>query len=506
MATVLLVEPSQTMRRVVEWTFKGSGHEVVGVSSATEAQQAVLQLGPSVILVSYLLPDCSGIDFCRSIKSNERTALFPVVVLGGTFSPFDEAEALASGADAVVVKPFTTASLFEPVQAIFERAPMTGFEPVGAGEPAAVAEVNPYEDDLFLDAGPIDATESVVQPPAPEELMMESAQPDVESPYPSDVPEPPPAFSAPAQVPPGFEPEYVPGGGYEEPGAASPAPPGYEPPPPMAPAPPEIVQPNYEEIPPPPPPDAAQPYYEAIPPPPPPEFGQPAQSPEAEPADLSFEPAGEEPIVELLSEEPAIEYLIEAEETVGEMQALAEPVLEPIPDAEIFEEPTFVPSVEDLLEEEPVLEPVSEEPVEDELVFEPTDEDLVEEAPVEEDVEFDLSSDDREEEAPSADFAAEEPPEEVLEVEPAEEELAAEPEQEEPVVELVSEDLAVEELEKPVLVEPSLASEQVVAAIREVLPSIVDDVAQKLLDRLSSDLQQIVFEAVQRALDEHGEN
>ncbi len=124
--TVLVADDSNTIRQIVEMALKASSFDVVGVGSAQDAMEAARHQ-PSVILLDYYMPDGSGYDVCRALKSDAGTAGIPVVMLGGTYKNFDENLARQSGADAVLMKPFKTDQLIE----IIESA-----NGAGAGAPA----------------------------------------------------------------------------------------------------------------------------------------------------------------------------------------------------------------------------------------------------------------------------------------------------------------------------------------------------------------------------------
>lgn len=113
--TVLVADDSKTIRQIVEMALKASAWEVVGVGSAQQVMQAARQ-SPSVILLDYYMPDGSGYDVCRALKEDAATRQIPIVMLGGTYQSFDEGRARASGADAVLMKPFKTDALLDALE------------------------------------------------------------------------------------------------------------------------------------------------------------------------------------------------------------------------------------------------------------------------------------------------------------------------------------------------------------------------------------------------------
>ncbi|MBN1946269.1 MAG: response regulator [Bradymonadales bacterium] len=123
MAIVLVVEESQTIRRVVEMALKGSGHDLIATTNGAQCRQAIYQYAIGLLLINYVLPDVSGLDLCREIKSNPATAHVPTIILGGSYAPFNENQAYASGADAVLIKPFLTEELLTTLNRLLAAAP-----------------------------------------------------------------------------------------------------------------------------------------------------------------------------------------------------------------------------------------------------------------------------------------------------------------------------------------------------------------------------------------------
>lgn len=80
--------------------------EVTTVGDGQQAWESLEQFLPDLVLADVFLPGISGYELCGRIKENERFRRIPVMLLVGSFEPFDEAEARRVGADDVVTKPF----------------------------------------------------------------------------------------------------------------------------------------------------------------------------------------------------------------------------------------------------------------------------------------------------------------------------------------------------------------------------------------------------------------
>ena len=104
---LLLADDSPTVRKVVEMFFEEEGYEVVAVGGGEEALRELEgERPPDVLLADAVMPGPDGYMLCERVKRDARLADVPVVLLVGTFEPFNEAEARRVGADTVLTKPF----------------------------------------------------------------------------------------------------------------------------------------------------------------------------------------------------------------------------------------------------------------------------------------------------------------------------------------------------------------------------------------------------------------
>ncbi len=118
---ILLADDSLTIQKVVELTFSDSDYELVCVSNGQRALERVREDRPDLILADAVMPEKNGYEVCEAIKGDPATARIPVVLLSGTFEPFDRERAERIGADAIVSKPFDSHQLLAQVEALLER-------------------------------------------------------------------------------------------------------------------------------------------------------------------------------------------------------------------------------------------------------------------------------------------------------------------------------------------------------------------------------------------------
>lgn len=129
--TILLADDSITIQKVVELTFSDGDYNVVAVSNGARAIERLAELQPDIILSDIIMPEKNGYEVCEYVKSHPEYRHIPVVLLTGTFEPFDPERAEKAGCDAVVTKPFESQSLIHKVEELIANS-------VGAapGEPA----------------------------------------------------------------------------------------------------------------------------------------------------------------------------------------------------------------------------------------------------------------------------------------------------------------------------------------------------------------------------------
>ena len=103
---LLLADDSITIQKVVDLTFADEGVNVLCVSNGREAIEALAEFSPDVVLADVFMPERTGYEVCEYIKQNDKFKHIPVMLLVGSFEPFDEEEARRVGANDTLTKPF----------------------------------------------------------------------------------------------------------------------------------------------------------------------------------------------------------------------------------------------------------------------------------------------------------------------------------------------------------------------------------------------------------------
>jgi len=114
--TILLADDSLTIQKVVELTFADTEYSVLAVSSGDELLLQLPECKPDIVICDVIMPGRDGYDVCQEIKSNPGSLHLPVILLTGTFEPFDRDRALAAGCSEIITKPFEAKKLVEAVE------------------------------------------------------------------------------------------------------------------------------------------------------------------------------------------------------------------------------------------------------------------------------------------------------------------------------------------------------------------------------------------------------
>ena len=120
--TILLADDSLTIQKVVELTFSDTDFKVIATSSGDELLTALPSSGADIIICDTIMPGTDGYSVCQAIKSESNTLHLPVILMTGTFEPFDRDRALAAGCSEIITKPFEARNLVETVERLVSES------------------------------------------------------------------------------------------------------------------------------------------------------------------------------------------------------------------------------------------------------------------------------------------------------------------------------------------------------------------------------------------------
>jgi two-component system phosphate regulon response regulator PhoB len=128
---ILIVEDEQAIREMVCLALSQGGYDCLEAADANEAQQRILEGLPDLILLDWMLPGMSGIDYARKLRRDKLTQGVPVIMLTARSQEEDKVRGLDTGADDYITKPFSTRELLARIKALLRRsAPQATDEPV----------------------------------------------------------------------------------------------------------------------------------------------------------------------------------------------------------------------------------------------------------------------------------------------------------------------------------------------------------------------------------------
>ena len=127
-ASVLLVEDEEAIREMVAMALERAGYRVRHAESAEDGDAAIRLSQPDLILLDWMLPGESGIDFARRLKRDRATREIPVILLTARGEEADRIRGLDAGADDYVPKPFSPRELVARVKAVLRRVQPTASE------------------------------------------------------------------------------------------------------------------------------------------------------------------------------------------------------------------------------------------------------------------------------------------------------------------------------------------------------------------------------------------
>jgi two-component system, OmpR family, phosphate regulon response regulator PhoB len=121
-ARVLIVEDEAPLAELLRYNLEAEGFRVSHAETGEEAEILVAEERPDLVLLDWMLPQVSGIELCRRLRTRPETRAIPIVMLTARGEEGDRIRGLSTGADDYVVKPFSLPELMARVKAILRRA------------------------------------------------------------------------------------------------------------------------------------------------------------------------------------------------------------------------------------------------------------------------------------------------------------------------------------------------------------------------------------------------
>lgn len=133
-ANILVVEDEPAIQELLALNLIQAGHNPIRALSVEQGQKLMRETMPDLILLDWMLPGMSGIEFARRLKSDELTKTIPIIILTARGEELDKVRGLEVGADDYVTKPFSPRELNARIKAVLRRrAPQMTDDPIEVG-------------------------------------------------------------------------------------------------------------------------------------------------------------------------------------------------------------------------------------------------------------------------------------------------------------------------------------------------------------------------------------
>lgn len=122
MGNILVVDDEPAIRQMLGFALMSAGYDCREAGDVDEAQAALNKTAPDLILLDWMLPGLSGVDFARRLKREPAYRDIPIIMLTAKGEEPDKVRGLESGCDDYVTKPFSTRELLARIKAVMRRA------------------------------------------------------------------------------------------------------------------------------------------------------------------------------------------------------------------------------------------------------------------------------------------------------------------------------------------------------------------------------------------------
>lgn len=119
---VLVVDDEADLVELLSYNLRQAGYEPVGARNGLEALQAAARHKPHLIVLDLMMPEMSGLEVARRLRSDPKLVKTPIIMLTARAGEQDQVAGLSVGADDYVTKPFSPKVLLARIEAVLRRA------------------------------------------------------------------------------------------------------------------------------------------------------------------------------------------------------------------------------------------------------------------------------------------------------------------------------------------------------------------------------------------------
>ncbi|MDA0261285.1 MAG: phosphate regulon transcriptional regulator PhoB [Proteobacteria bacterium] len=118
---ICIVEDEPAQAEMLTYNLEKEGFRVVVADNGERALEVVDEIEPDLIILDWMLPEISGIEICRRLRSKPKTKQIPIIMLTARGEEADRIRGLDTGADDYVVKPYSPAEIAARVRTLLRR-------------------------------------------------------------------------------------------------------------------------------------------------------------------------------------------------------------------------------------------------------------------------------------------------------------------------------------------------------------------------------------------------
>ncbi len=191
---VLVADDSITIQKVIGIIFGGDEYSLTVVDNGKAAVEKALEIIPDILLIDALMPGMTGYEVAETVRSTPSLSDKPILILTGSFEPFDEEKAKKCGADDFISKPFESQQIIAKVKELLELGGTRT-------KSAAVSQQQPAPEIISEQIPEVSAPTNDIPAPVLEQQQSEPTDiwgafsPEVEAP--NEAVAVPPVFSSP---------------------------------------------------------------------------------------------------------------------------------------------------------------------------------------------------------------------------------------------------------------------------------------------------------------------
>ena len=156
MNEILLADDEPNQIELMKFNLEKNGFLVKSAYNGEQALDMIYEKKPTVLIADWMMPEMSGIELCRILRSNKDTKLLPIIMLSARSEEADKSLGLDTGADDYISKPFSPMELVSRVKALIRRTNTSmSIDELIVGElKISLSEMQVFRNDQLIKLGP----------------------------------------------------------------------------------------------------------------------------------------------------------------------------------------------------------------------------------------------------------------------------------------------------------------------------------------------------------------